>query len=98
MNILVLGEKIETKEIVEIYDIERDKAMFLNRSAGFVIRFIDGSWRQFGESIGYDSYPHEIMDIKKKWAKLQKEVIDKWESDKHGLEVFGFKPIYKEEE
>ena len=77
MEIIVLGQVIDTKKITEIYDIERDKRMFLNREAGFVIAFMDGSKIRFGERISYDSY-----------AKLQKEVTEKWDQDKHDLPVF----------
>lgn len=40
MEIIVLGQVIDTKKITEIYEIERDKRMFLNREAGFVIVFM----------------------------------------------------------
>jgi len=91
MEIIVLDQVIDTKKIIEIYDIERDKKMFFNREAGFIIVFMDGSTKIFGERIPYESYSSEIAHTKKVWATLQKEVTEKWEQDKHNLPVFGFK-------
>ena len=91
MEIIILGQKIETKEITEIFEIERDKKMFLNREAGFVIVFMDGSRKVFKENISYESYPSQIFSKKEKWERLQKEVEDKWQKDKHHLEEFNFK-------
>lgn len=88
MEIIVLGQVIDTKKITDIYDIERDKRMFLNREAGFVIAFMDGSKIRFGERISYYSYASEISQIKKTWAKLQKEVTEKWDQYKPDLPVF----------
>lgn len=88
MEIIVLGQVIDTKKITEIYEIERDKRMFLNREAGFVIVFMDGSKKTFGERIPYESYASQISHTKSVWAKLQKEVTEKWEQDKHDLPVF----------
>lgn len=90
MEIIVLGEKINTKEITAIWEIEGKKKMFLNREAGFVINFMDGSKKVFKEVIPYESYASEIAYKKNKWAKLQKEVKEKWEKDKHDLQEFGF--------
>lgn len=90
MEIIVLGEKINTKEITAIWEIEEKKKMFLNREAGFVIKFMDGSKKVFKEDIPYESYASEISYKKKKWAKLQKEVMIKWEKDKHDFQEFGF--------
>ena len=88
-EIIVLGTKINTKEITAIYEIERDKKMFLNREAGFVIMFMDGTHKTFKENIPYESYSSEISAKKERWAKLQKEVTEKWEKDKHQFEEFG---------
>lgn len=90
MGIIVLGVKIDTKEITAIWEIEKEKKMFLNREAGFVIKFMDGSTKVFKENIPYESYASEIAYKKEKWAKLQKEVTEKWEKDKHNLQEFGF--------
>jgi len=94
MEIIVLGHKIDTKDITDIYDVERDKRMFLNREAGFIILFMDGSRKAFKENIPYESYSSEIIEAKQRWAKLQKEVIDKWKADSHGLPEFGFDKKY----
>lgn len=90
MEIVVLGTKVDTKYIGDIYDCERDKKMFFNREAGFIIKFLDGSKMTCKESIPYESYPSEISDIKNRWSKLQKEITDKWHEDGHGLPEFGF--------
>ena len=90
MEIIVLGKKIDTKQIVDIRDIEYGKQMFLDREAGFVITFMDGSKIAFREDIPYESYPRKIASIKDKWEKLQQEVTEQWEKDKHDLPVFGF--------
>ena len=90
MEIIVLGDKIDTKEITAIWEIEKEKKMFLNREAGFVIKFMDGSTKIFKENIPYESYASEISYKKEKWAKLQKEVIEKGKEDKHNLQEFGF--------
>ena len=64
MEIIVLGEKIDTKQITAIWDIESKKTMFLNREAGFVIKFMDGSTKTFKENIPYESYASEIYHKK----------------------------------
>lgn len=88
MEILVLNTKIETKDIVDIYEVERDKKMFLNREAGFIIEMIGGSRYTFSENIPYESYPSEISSIKSKWKKLREEVEAQWKQDKHDLKTF----------
>ena len=88
MEIIVLGQVIDTKKIKEIYEIERDKRMFLNREAGFVIVFMDNTKQTFCERIPYESYVSEISYKKNTWAKLQKEVTEKWKQDMHDLQVF----------
>jgi hypothetical protein len=90
MEIIVLGVKIDTKEITSIIDIEENKKMFFNREAGFVITFMDGSSKIFKENIPYESYTSEICNIKDKWSRLQKEITEKWDKDKHDLQEFGF--------
>lgn len=90
MEIIVLGHKIDTKDISDIYDVERDKQMFLNRESGFIIQFMDGSKKVFKENIPYESYSSEIREIKQRWLKLQNEVDEKWKADKHELPEFGF--------
>lgn len=90
MKIIVLGEVIETTEITEIYDVERDKKAFFNRDAGFIIRLMDGSSKTFSEGIPYESYSHEIASVKNKWKNLMESVITQWEEDKHQLKEFNF--------
>lgn len=88
MEIIVQGHKIDTKDIYEIVDIEAHKTMFLNRQAGFVIKLVDKPSITVGQSIPYESYPSEIGEIKRKWDKLMKSVIEKWEADKSDIQVF----------
>lgn len=88
MEIIVLGQKIDTKDITAIYEIERDKKMFLNREAGFVIQFMDGTQKIFKEDIPYESYSSEISHKKELWRKLQDSVTKKWNEDKHQLPEF----------
>lgn len=74
MEMIILGEKINTEEIDSIWDIERDKKMFLNREAGFIVKFKNGSTKCFKEDIPYESYPSEIAKIKIKWNNIQKQL------------------------
>lgn len=87
-EIIVQGHKIDTKDIWAIEDIEKDKKMFLNRHAGFVIRLVDKPALSFYQGIPYESYPSEIAEIKAKWRKLENEVRKKWEADKSDLPTF----------
>lgn len=88
MKILVLGKTIETTEISGIYEVERDKKMFLNRHAGFIIELIDKEPMVFKESIPYESYPREISDTKAKWKALREKIVAQWKEDKHQLKEF----------
>lgn len=88
MKIVVNGEVIETKEITDIYEVEKYKKMFVNREAGFVIKLMDGSEKRFSERIPYETTDRQIGVIKNKWEKLQDEVYEKWQEDKHNLEEF----------
>ena len=88
MKILVLGKTIETTEISDIYEVERDKKMFMNRDAGFIIERIDKKPLVFKESIPYESYPREIYATKNKWKALMNKVIDQWQKDKHDIKEF----------
>lgn len=88
MEIAIGGFVLDTKDIVDIVDIEHNKKMFLNRQAGFIIKFKNNTQKHFGESIPYDSYPSEIGRIKEKWYNLKKQVVKKWESDKNEIQNF----------
>lgn len=90
MEIIVLGTKIDTKQITAIFEVERDKKYFLNREAGFIIQFMDGTHKIFKEDIPYETYSSQIANIKGRWDKLREEVTAKWELDKHDLPEFGF--------
>lgn len=90
MKILVENKVVETKDIADIVDIESGKKMFLNREAGFKILFLDDKTPDmvFKDDIPYESYPHEIREIKQKWKNLMDAVIERWEADKTEIEVF----------
>lgn len=88
MEIIVQGNKINTKDIWNVVDIEKGKKMFLNREAGFIIRLNNGSDIKVGQRIAYESYPSEIRAIKDKWSALEKQVREKWQSDKSHIPVF----------
>lgn len=89
MEILIQDKIVETKDIVDIYHVERGKKMFLNRDAGFIIVLRNGEKLQFSENIPYESYPREIIAVYEKWDSLRKAVYEKWQSDK--LEIPTFK-------
>ena len=91
MKIVVNNTVIETTEIVDIYDVEKYKTMFINREAGFVIKFVDGTKRYFSERIPYDSTDRQIGVIKRKWKELQDELYKKWQEDKHDMPEFKLK-------
>lgn len=88
MEIIVQDKKIDTKDIVDIIDIEKNKKMFLNRQAGFTIILVDKPSVSFWQNIPYESYPSEIADIKRKWRKLMDSVVEKWQADKNELPTF----------
>lgn len=88
MQILVQNKVIETTDIVDVVDIERDKKMFLNREAGFKIIFKDNSEVVYKEDIPYDSYPSEISETKTKWRNLMDKVIEQWKQDKADIPTF----------
>lgn len=82
MEIIIFGEKIETKKITAIYEVEKYKTRFLNREAGFVVKFMDGTQKTFKENIPYETYASQISQIKRKWNNTRLKVIEKWEQDK----------------
>lgn len=89
MKILIEETVIETKDIADIVDIEKDKKYFLNREAGFKVIMLDGSINRFGENIPYETTPNGISNIKVKWSILMEKVIKQWQSDK--TELLSFK-------
>lgn len=88
MEILVEDKVIETTNIVDIVDIEAHKQMFLNREAGFIIRFRDNTSMTFGEAISYDSYPSEIAAKKDRWKVLEDKVRAQWKEDMKEIPTF----------
>jgi len=81
--IIIEGVRFRRGNIYDIYEIERDKKMFLNREAGFFVQTYSSeekngnSWR-FGEKIPYESYPSEIRYKKDKWEERMKAAIRVW--------------------
>lgn len=86
-EIIIEGYKFRRGDIYDIYWIERDKKMFLNREAGFIVQILgdkDNKYKLFvfGEDIPYDSYSHEIYTKRNKWEKRMHEAIVLWRNDK----------------
>lgn len=79
---------IETTDIVDIYDVERDKIGFKGREAGFIIEFMDGSTKVFKENIPYERTNGQIGAINDKWRRLMDKVYNKWQEDKHDMPEF----------
>lgn len=77
--IMIGTTKINLRGIKDVYDIERDKQMFLNREAGFIIEYENGSEQRYGENIPYESYPHEIRSKKQKWKITETKVFNAWQ-------------------
>ena len=88
MEIIVIEQLIETKEIADIKDIEAGKKHFLDRKAGFYILMRNGKKHTFYQDIPYESYPSEISNIKSKWKVLMDKVISEWEKDKVEIKIF----------
>lgn len=79
------GRKFRRGDIYEIYECERDKYMFLNREAGFIVRtFGDKDHKpqlfKYSEPIAYESYPHEITAKKHKWKVQMDNAIKLWKN------------------
>lgn len=77
------GYKFRRGDIYDIYDCERDKQMFLNREAGFIVRtYGDKNHKpqefRFGEPIAYESTSYDIYGKKDKWKKRMNEAIALW--------------------
>lgn len=77
-KVIIEGHKFRRGDICDIYDIERDKQMFFNRDAGFIVSLIGNKKYTFGEKIPYDSYPGDIGRIKDKWEIRMKEAVKIW--------------------
>lgn len=88
MEIAIQGYVLDTKDIIDIVDVEANKRMFINREAGFIVKLKDNTEKIFKENIPYETYPSEIGRIKEKWRGLQKQVTEKWQSDKNEIQNF----------
>lgn len=83
--IIIENTKFLKGDICEIYDIERDKKMFLNREAGFIIKTFGDENNpsksfKFGEKISYESSPNDISEVKNKWLNKMNEAIKLWKN------------------
>lgn len=81
--ILIEGDFFRRGDIYDIYDIERDKKMFFNRDAGFIVKTTGKNGEpkkiyKYGECIPYESYPHEIREKKIKWETRMVSAIRLW--------------------
>ena len=85
-EIIIGGRIFRRGDIYDIYDIERDKTMFFNREAGYIVQLIrkndtDKCIYKFGVNIAYESYSWEIASIKGEWEKKMKEAIKLWKGE-----------------
>lgn len=79
------GYKFRRGDIYDIYDCERDKQMFFNREAGFIVKIYGDKYQKpqifkFGEPIAYESTPYQISDKKHKWKLRMDKAIDLWKN------------------
>lgn len=79
------GRKFRRGDIYDIYECERDKTMFLNREAGFIVKTYGDKNNKpqlfkYSEPIAYESHPHEIAAKKHKWEVKMKKYIDLWKN------------------
>ena len=75
--------KFRRGDIYDIYECERDKTMFFNREAGFIVQTYgdknqEPEFHKFSESILYESYPSEIRDKKNRWEGRMNKAISLW--------------------
>ena len=89
MEIIVINQKIETRNIVQIVDI-KDVPTFNHkeRDVGFIIYFLDGSYKLFSEFIMYGTQDEVFEETKQKYKILQNKVEEKWKEDSHNLPTF----------
>lgn len=90
MEIIVINQKIETRNIVQIVDI-RDvpNYPYSDREVGFIIYLIDGSFKVFKEFVVFGSANKKrIEETKQKYKILQSKVEEKWKEDSHNLPTF----------
>lgn len=79
------GYKFRRGDIYDIYECERDKQMFFNREAGFIVRIYgDKNYKpqvfKFGESIAYESTSYQIADKKREWERRMNKAIALWKN------------------
>ncbi|MBS5701318.1 MAG: hypothetical protein KHX11_20040 [Bacteroides cellulosilyticus] len=79
------GYKFRRGDIYDIYECERDKRMFLNREAGFIVKTSGDKNHKpqgfrFGEPISYESTSYDIYEKKDKWEQRMNKAIDLWKN------------------
>lgn len=79
------GHKFRRGDIYDIYECERDKRMFLNREAGFIVKtYGDKNHKpqgfRFGEPIAYESTSYDIYEKKDKWKQRMNKAIALWKN------------------
>jgi len=84
-TIVIEGHKFRRGDIYDIYEVERDKKMFLNREAGFIVQLFatkdsPGKRFHYSEPIAYESTSYEICCKKQKWEDRMKKAISIWEN------------------
>lgn len=85
--IVIEGYKFRRGDIYEIYECERDKEMFFNREAGFIVKTYgdkdhEARMFKFSERIPYESTPYRISDKKYEWEKRMNKAIALWKNSK----------------
>ena len=88
MKILVIDKVIETRDIVDIIDVEALKTEFLNREAGFFVILSNGDKLKFSEDIPYESTAFAIGCKKEKWNEFKNRVVAQWQLDKTDYPTF----------
>lgn len=79
------GYRFRRGDIYDIYDCERDKQIFFNRKAGFIVRtYGDKNHKPqefiFGEPIAYESTSCQITDKKREWEQRMNKAIALWKN------------------
>lgn len=79
------GYRFRRGDIYDIYECERDKRIFLNCDAGFIVKTYGDKDNapqmfKFSEPIPHESYPHEIAAMKNKWERRMNKAVDLWKN------------------
>lgn len=80
MEIKIQGVIVETKEITDITEYQRER--FWDRHCGFKVFLHKKEPIIFEWKIPYNSYTSEIASMKNKCRLLMQSIISEWEKDK----------------